>query len=204
MTLKILSKSKIAHKKTAIIIKNGGIAIIPTETVYGFAVNAFDIEAIKKVYDIKNRNCNKPLIVMASNIESLKTIVRIPHGALKIIQKFWPGQLTLIFPTTEIGQILSGGKKSLGVRIPNNKFVLKLLKELNIPIFTTSVNISNNISAKNLKETSRFNNIVDVMVDGGQCKFSFESTIIDMVKFPYVIVRKGCLDINKILKYIAY
>ncbi|MDR3274693.1 MAG: threonylcarbamoyl-AMP synthase [Endomicrobium sp.] len=202
MTLKISSNAKTAHKKTAEIIKNGGIAIVPTETVYGFAVNIFNIKAQKAVYNIKGRNYNKPLIVMAPDIRSLKTVVEIPEKALEIAKKFWPGQLTLIFPLTEIGQILSGGRKNLGVRIPDSKFMLKLLKELDTPIFTTSVNISNKSSAKNINETLRFDGFVDIIVDGGRCKFSFESTVIDMVKFPYVIIRKGCLDINEILKYI--
>ncbi|MDR3253866.1 MAG: threonylcarbamoyl-AMP synthase, partial [Endomicrobium sp.] len=187
---------------TAEIIQNGGIAIVPTETVYGFAVNVFNIKARKAVYNIKGRNYNKPLIVMAPDIRSLKVVVEIPEKALEIAKKFWPGQLTLIFPSTEIGQILSGGRKNLGVRIPDNKFMLKLLKELDMPIFTTSVNISDKTSAKNINETLRFDGFVDIIIDGGQCKFSFESTVIDMVKFPYVVIRKGCLDINEILKYI--
>jgi L-threonylcarbamoyladenylate synthase len=202
MTLKISAKDKTAHKKTAKIIKNGGIAVVPTETVYGFAVDAFNIEAQKTIYKIKGRNHKKPFIIMSSDIESVKTFVEIPKKALGIAKRFWPGQLTLIFPTTDTGKILSGGRKDLGVRIPNNEFMLKLLKEIGKPLFTTSVNRSNKKSAKNVNETLEFDGIVDVIVDGGQCEFSFESTVVDMVKFPYTIIRKGCLDTNKILKYI--
>ena len=200
--IKISHKDKDAHKKTAEIIKNGGVAVVPTETVYGFAVDAFNVEARKAVYKIKGRNFKKPLIAMTSDIEKVRILVDIPQKALKIAKKFWPGQLTLIFPTTELGKILSGGRDDLGVRIPDNEFMLKLLKEVGNPLFTTSVNVSGKKSAKTFEEALAFDKIADILVDGGACRFSFESTVIDMVKFPYIIIRKGCLDTNEILKYI--
>jgi L-threonylcarbamoyladenylate synthase len=201
-TLRILSKDKKAHIKTSQIIKNGGIAIVPTETAYGFAVDAFNVDAQKKVYKIKGRSQKKPLILMTKNLESAKPIIQIPQKALKIAEKFWPGQLTLIFSTTDLGKVISGGRANIGVRIPNNEFMLKMLEVLNSPVFTTSVNISNKKSAKDIKETLIFDNIVDIIVDGGKCKYSLESTVIDMVQYPYVIIRKGCLGTNEILKYI--
>jgi L-threonylcarbamoyladenylate synthase len=202
MTLRISSRDKMSYKKVAEVIKNGGIAIVPTDTVYGFAVDAFNIEAQKEVYKIKGRSHKKPFILMAPDIESIRMLVKIPEKVLKIAKKFWPGQLTLIFSTTEMGKILSGGRKDLGVRIPDSEFMLKLLKETGSPVFTTSVNMSNKKSAKNINETLRFDGMVDIAVDGGQCKFSFESTVIDVVKFPYMVVRIGCLDTDKILKCI--
>jgi L-threonylcarbamoyladenylate synthase len=202
MALRISSRNKMVYKKTAEFIKNGGIAIVPTDTVYGFAVDAFNIEAQKIVYRIKGRSNKKPFILMAPDIESIRIFVEIPERALKIAKRFWPGPLTLIFSTTEMGKILSGGRKDLGVRIPDSEFILKLLKEMGSPVFTTSVNMSNKKSAKNINETLKFDGMVDIAVDGGQCKFSFESTVIDAVKFPYIVVRRGCLDTDKILKCI--
>ena len=201
-TIKISSKDKNSHKKAAEIIKKGGVAVVPTETVYGFAADAFNIEAQRKIYKIKGRNFKKPLIAMTPDIEAVRMLVNIPEKALKIAKIFWPGQLTLIFPTTALGKMMSGGRDNLGVRIPNNEFMLKLLKEIGKPVMTTSVNASNKKSAKTFEETLEFDGIADIIVDGGKCDFSFESTVIDMVKFPYVIIRKGCLDTNEILKYI--
>jgi L-threonylcarbamoyladenylate synthase len=191
-----------SYKKTAEIIKNGGVAIVPTETVYGFAVDAFNINAQKKIYKIKGRSFKKPLILMVPDIKSARVLVDIPQKAYEIAKRFWPGQLTLIFPTTETGKMLSGGRKDLGVRIPDSEFILKLLREIKKPIFTTSVNISNQESAKKVEDVLEFDGIADIIIDGGQCKFSFESTVIDMVQFPYVILREGCLDSNELLKYI--
>jgi L-threonylcarbamoyladenylate synthase len=202
MTLKISLKEFDSYKKTAEIIKNGGVAIVPTETVYGFAVDAFNIDAQRKVYKIKGRNQKKPLILMTKNLERLKPIVEIPSKTLIIAKKFWPGQLTLIFPTTELGKLISGGRTNLGVRIPGSKFMLRMLEVLDSPVLTTSVNISNKQSAKDAKETLIFDDVVDIIVDGGECEYSFESTVIDVVQFPYIIIRKGCLDIDRILKYI--
>ena len=199
-TLKFSHEESGVYKKVAAILKGGGVAVVPTETVYGFAVDAFNISAREAVYEIKGRNQKKPLIIMTADIESVKTIVEIPQKALKIAKKFWPGQLTLIFPTTELGKIISGGRDNLGVRIPNNDFMLGLLKEIKTPLFTTSVNVSGEKSAKTYKDALAFDNIADAIIDGDKCKFSFESTVIDMVKFPYIIIRKDCLDTGEILK----
>jgi L-threonylcarbamoyladenylate synthase len=199
MALRISSLDKTACKKTSEIIKKGGIAVVPTETVYGLIVDAFNIGAQKALYKIKNRDVKKPLIAMSYSIENLRMFVDISGKALRIAEKFWPGQLTLIFPTTEMGKILSGGREDLGVRIPNSRFMLKLLKEIDNPVFTTSANVSNKKSAKDIDEVLGLDRMVDIIVDGGRCRFSFESTVVDMVKFPYVIIRRGCLDPNKIL-----
>jgi L-threonylcarbamoyladenylate synthase len=202
MAIKISYKDENAYKKAAEVVKRGGIAVVPTETVYGFAVDAFNIEAQKMIYKIKGRNFKKPLVAMTPDIESARILVDIPQKALIIAKKFWPGRLTLIFPTTLTGKILSGGRDNLGVRIPDDEFMLKFLKETGKPVMTTSANVSNKKSAKTFKETLQFDAAADIIVDGGKCKFSLESTVIDMVKFPYIVIRKGCLDTKEILKYI--
>ena len=88
----------------------------------------------------------------------------------------------------------------MGVRIPDDAFMLKLLKEIKTPLFTTSANSSGKQSAKTYEAALAFDGAADVIIDGGKCEFAFESTVIDMVKFPYVIIRKGCLDTSEILK----
>jgi L-threonylcarbamoyladenylate synthase len=190
--------------KCAEVMLSGGVAVVPTETVYGFACDAFNKTAQLKIYSVKGRNFSKPLILMPDTLENAKLFVDIPSSALKIIKKFWPGQLTLIFPTTELGKMITGGRTTLGVRIPDNKFLLNLLKKAKRPLFTTSANFSGEKSIKNGAEAHIFQNQcdIDIIVDSGTCKFSFESTVIDMVQFPYVVIRKGCLDTNKILSYI--
>lgn len=185
------------------ILKNKGIAVLPTDTVYGIMTSVFNFEGQKQIYKLKNRAVRKPLILMSDNVETLKRFVIFPNGTDKIVTEFWPGQLTLILPTTELGKMLTGGRDNLGVRIPDCKLLLDIMAKYNVPLMTTSANISGKDSAKNAATAiSYFDGKIDLIVDGGKCEFSFESTVIDMVKFPYVVIRKGCLDCKKLLEYI--
>jgi L-threonylcarbamoyladenylate synthase len=202
MTLNLFAKNKYSYKIVSKIVKNGGIAIVPTDTVYGFIVDVFNINAQKMLYKIKKRDFKKPFILMSYNIKNIKSFVKMSDDVLKFVKDFWPGQVTLILETTEIGKIVSYGRSDLGVRIPNNKFMLDLLNEIGNPVFSTSANFSLKKSAKDICDVSCFNNIVDVIVDGGKCTFSNESTILDMIKFPYIIVRNGSFNVKKMYQNI--
>lgn len=185
------------------ILKNKGIVVLPTDTVYGIMTSVFNFDGQKQIYKLKGRNLKKPLILMSNSIETLKRFVVFPKDIEKIVMEFWPGQLTLILPTTELGKLLTGGKDNLGVRIPNCKILLDIMAKYDIPLMTTSANISGKESAKTAKTAKKyFDTKIDLIVDGGKCEFSFESTVIDMIKFPYVVIRKGCLDCKKLLEYI--
>ncbi len=207
METKVLNVKKDDKKKlleiTSDILEKNGIAVLPTDTVYGIMTSIFNMTGQKNIYKMKSRNDRKPLIMLSHDMEVLKQFVVFPKKTEKIISEFWPGQLTLILPTTEIGKILTGGRDNLGVRIPNCKILLEIMKQYNKPLMSTSANVSGKESAKDAKAALEyFKNKVELIVDDGKCKFSFESTVIDMVKFPYVVIRKGCLDCNKLLKYI--
>lgn len=185
------------------ILKNKGIVVLPTDTVYGIMTSVFNFDGQKQIYKLKNRAQKKPLILMSDKIETLKKFVIFPKDIDKIVMEFWPGQLTLILPTTELGKMSIGGRDNLGVRIPNCKILLDIMAKYDVPLMTTSANISGKDSAKTAETAIEyFNNKIDLIVDDGKCEFSFESTVIDMVKFPYVVIRKGCLDCHKLLKYI--
>ena len=185
------------------ILKNKGIVVLPTDTVYGIMTSVFNFEGQKQIYKLKNRPEKKPLILMSDNIKTLKRFVIFPKGIDKIVMEFWPGQLTLILPTTELGKMLTGGRDNLGVRIPDCKILLDVMAKYDIPLMTTSANVSGKVSAKTAETAIQyFDGKIDLIVDGGKCEFSFESTVIDMVKFPYVVIRKGCLDCKKLLEYI--
>ena len=207
MKTKIISTKKESSdfiiETTNDILKNKGIVVLPTDTVYGIMTSVFNFEGQKQIYKLKHRAARKPLILMSDNIETLKKFVIFPKGIDKIVMEFWPGQLTLILPTTELGKMLIGGRDNLGVRIPNCKILLDIMAKYNVPLMTTSANISGKDSAKTAKTAiDYFDSKIDLIVDGGKCEFSFESTVIDMVKFPYVVIRKGCLDCKKLLEYI--
>lgn len=202
LSTKTENKTKLISEVVEI-LQQKGIVVLPTDTVYGVMTSIFNQEGQKNIYKLKNRNDRKPLILLSHDTDLLKQFVVFPKKIEKIIKDFWPGQLTLILPTTEIGKILTGGRDNLGVRIPNCKILLDIMNLHNLPLMSTSANISGKESAKDAKLVLKyFKDKVNIIVDDGKCKFSFESTVIDMVKFPYVVIRKGCLDCNKLLKYI--
>ncbi|MGE4384589.1 MAG: L-threonylcarbamoyladenylate synthase [Endomicrobiaceae bacterium] len=207
MKSKILNTNKenkrIIIKETINILESGGIVVLPTDTVYGIMTSIFNQSGQKQIYKLKNRNDRKPLIMLSDKISTLEQFVIFPKKISKIVKDFWPGQLTLILPTTELGKLLTGGRNNLGVRIPNCKILLDIMSEYNIPLMSTSANVSGKKSAVSADIAAEyFDKKIDAIIDAGVCKFSFESTVIDMVKFPYVVIRKGCLDCNRLLEYI--
>ena len=201
-----INKKKIERKKleeTSSVLCNGGIVVFPTDTVYGISAGAFHLEAQKGIYELKGRSYKKPLILMSYDVKSLESLVTISDDARKLMKKFWPGPLTLILPTTRLGKIVMGGRNNTAVRIPEDDTVLSLLKIFGSPIATTSANPSSKPSIKKGKDVVKvFKGKVDIILDAGECSIGKESTIIDMVKFPYIIVREGCLSSKKLLNYL--
>ena len=201
--IKVNSKSPQprAIKKAAEVLSKGGIVIFPTDTVYGLAAGAFDLHAQKKIYKLKGRSFRKPLILMANDLNSLGHFVTIDHEAKKLAKCFWPGPLTMILKTTQLGRIVMGGRKDAGVRIPKDKIVSALIKACGFPIATTSANFSQKPSAKKGAEALKyFDGKAELLLDCGLCALGRESTVIDMVKFPYVLLRKGCVSDKEIIK----
>ncbi|HBU70339.1 MAG TPA: threonylcarbamoyl-AMP synthase [Elusimicrobia bacterium] len=198
------SRPSAAKLKEAVsALEKGGVVIFPTDTVYGMAANAFNAAARKKIYALKGRHFTKPLILMVPNIAAASLVAEVPHKAIKIAKKFWPGPLTLIFPTSTHGKMVMGGRKDVGVRIPDDSVAGMLLKLCPFPLATTSANPSGKESAVDAKTAEKyFGGKLDLIIDSGACRHARESTVIDMVHFPYVVIREGCLPSKKLLKYI--
>ncbi|MFH1369233.1 MAG: L-threonylcarbamoyladenylate synthase [Elusimicrobiota bacterium] len=190
-------------KKAAEVLKNGGLVAIPTETVYGLAVSAFNADAQKKVYKLKGRSFNKPLILMASSAAQMDKLIELHDKAKKMAKKYWPGPLTLVCHTTYLGKLAMSGRHNCGVRIPADKVVAGLLELCPFPLATTSANPSSKPSAKSGKEALKyFDGKIDLLLDSGKCRIGKESTVVDATHFPFVVVREGCLPKKELLKYI--
>lgn len=189
-------------KEAAQIIKNGGVVIFPTDTVYGLGTNALLPESVKRIYKIKKRPLHKPLILLiGSKAEVRKLASEISSSAEKLIAKFWPGPLTLIFKASPLGCLITGGLGTISLRIPKNKIALALIKEAGVPVATTSANISSENSITNILSTTRtLKNRVDLIIDGGKSRLGIESTIVDVTTFPPQMLREGYIPKNKILK----
>jgi L-threonylcarbamoyladenylate synthase len=190
-------------RKAAEVLRCGGVIVLPTDTVYGLAANAFSAAAAKKIYRLKGRSFRKPLILMAPDAKSLGFLVEMTAQARALMKRYWPGPLTIVLPATNLGKLLMGGRANVGVRIPKDRTVLALLKLTGFPLATTSANPSGSDSSKDAATAARyFKGKVDVIIDCGKSKLGSESTVLDMTHFPFTVVRDGCLKKSEILKFI--
>ena len=198
MTLKVNCDDE-GIEKTFQVIKNGGIVIFPTDTVYGIGCNPYNVNAIEKIYEIKSREKIKSLPVLAYSLDIVKKITDIDTFTEKIIKKYWPGPLTLILELTDkkLKKSLKLDNK-IAVRIPDSKCTLKLLKKCGL-LVGTSANISGNPSSTDPKECLK--NIInyDVFLNGGTITSKGESTIIEIENEEIKIIRKGVLKKEEIM-----
>lgn len=192
-------------KAKEILIKNGLIAI-PTETVYGLAGNAFSEIAVKNIFDLKNRPYYNPLIVHIKSAEYLTEIAtNIPPIAQKLADLFWPGPLTLVLnKNAKIPNIVTAGKDTVAVRVPNHKLTLDLLKQLDFPLAAPSANPFGSISPTCAKHVhDYFKEKLEAILDGGICENGIESTIIGFENNKPVLYRHGSLPIEEIEKVVG-
>ena len=188
-------------EEAAKVIREGGLVVFPTETVYGIGANAFDESACRKIFKAKGRPQDNPLIVHISSMEMLREVVSdVPDKAHEFIDKLWPGPLTLIMrKSEEIPDVVSASLPTVAVRMPSHP-VAKLLIELSgYPIAAPSANLSGKPSPTDFEHVaSDMMGRVDVMIDAGETPFGIESTIVDLTKEPPVLLRPGPLTLEQI------
>jgi L-threonylcarbamoyladenylate synthase len=182
------------------------VVAIPTETVYGLAGNIYSEKAIRKIFEVKQRPLFNPLIVHIPSIDQLEKVAReFPIKAQKLAEAFWPGPLTLILPKKlNLPEIVTGGKDTVGVRIPNHPVTLSLLKQLSFPLAAPSANPYNRISPTNSDHVKTyFGNILPMVLEGGECKNGIESTIIGFENNEAILYRLGAISVEEIEKIIG-
>lgn len=192
-------------KEPANIIKNGGIVIFPTETVYGIGVNGLNETAIKKLYEVKQRPINKPISLLVNSIEMIEKVAKdITEIEYDLIKKFLPGPLTIVLKKKDIvPDIVTAGFDTVGIRMPENEIAQKLVEYAGVPIATPSANISGKPSGTNLKEIMKdFNNKVDYFIDGGVSKIGVASTIVQVIDGNPCILREGKISEEQIMEQI--
>mgnify|MGYP001320131305 FL=1 len=182
--------------------KNDCIAV-PTETVYGLAGNAYSNIAVKKIFKLKKRPMNNPLIVHYYDINKLKQDCHINDNFIKLFNKFSPGPITFILKLkkdSKISNFVTNKQKTLAVRFPKHLLFRKLLKNLNYPLAAPSANISTKLSSVQASDViEEFGSKIKYILNGGKCQIGVESTIINLTTKP-TILRFGGLDILKIEK----
>ncbi len=173
-------------------LKKGGIIVFPTETVYGIGVDAFNEDAVKSLYEKKQRSFDKPLLMHISGIEMAEEIAYLDDNARNLINKFTPGPLTLVVKRKgNLPSVAVSGGDTVGLRFPSNPEFLKLSKAFGGPIAATSANISGEKSAITPSQLEPVLGIADVVLNGGECRLGLESTIVSLVGDKPKILRLG-------------
>ncbi|NSW91256.1 MAG: threonylcarbamoyl-AMP synthase [Firmicutes bacterium] len=194
-----IEKDKLIY--AAEIIKNGGLVAFPTETVYGLGANALNSEAVKKIFKAKGRPLDNPLIVHIADIKSIdKLVVEMPCGVQKLIDKFWPGPLTLVFKKSPvIPDEITAGLDTIAIRMPSHPIALALIKEAGLPIAAPSANSSGRPSptlASHVLED--LSGKINLIIDGGSTHVGLESTVLDTTSFPPSILRPGGVTLEQL------
>ena len=195
-------KTNLANiKKAKKLLNKSECIAIPTETVYGLAGNAYSNTACKKIFKLKKRPKNNPLIVHYFNLRHLEKDCHFNNDFKKLYEKFCPGPITFILnlkKNSKISKFVTNNKNSLGVRFPSHQITRNLLKELEFPLAAPSANISSKVSAVNSSDVKEdFGRKIKFILEGGRSKIGLESTIID-TRYKPKILRLGGLDLSKI------
>lgn len=188
-------------KEAAVWLRKGEVVAIPTETVYGLAGNAYNVNAIQKIYDVKNRPLSNPLIVHALNMQQVKSLVKEFSAEAELLAKsFWPGPLTMILPKSAIiPDIVTAGQQTVAVRVPSHPLTLDLLSLLEFPLAAPSANKFNYISPVTAEAVSEMlGNEVPYILDGGRCQKGIESTIVSVERGEVKILRQGAVTEEQI------
>jgi L-threonylcarbamoyladenylate synthase len=181
----------------ASLIKAGGLVIFPTDTVYGLGADALNTETVKRVYRVKRRPQDKPLIIQVADIEQVHDLAAgVPQEASTLMEKFWPGALTLVFNQ-------KSSSKTIALRMPDNKIALSLIRKAGVPLTSPSANLSGEPSPSRVEEISEeLIKEVDLVIDGGETKIGIESTILDLTTFPPQVLREGAILSSEIKSFL--
>ncbi|MBR5381573.1 MAG: threonylcarbamoyl-AMP synthase [Oscillospiraceae bacterium] len=179
------------------IIRAGGLAAVPTETVYGLAANGLDGAAVEKLYEVKGRPGSKPISLLVSGMEQAEALCRdIPEDAYTLARAFFPGPLTMIlYKSGLVPSVVTAGGDTVGIRCPAAPLTLELIRLAGVPLAAPSANPSGAPSPKDIETVlAYFDGRIECAIDGGPCAVGVESTIVDMTQKPYRIRRAGGLS----------
>lgn len=194
-------------KEGAKIIKNGGIVLFPTETVYGIGADALNDDAVKKIFVAKGRAQDNPLILHISDMDMLEQVAEnISELEYKLMDAFWPGPFTIILnKKKDIAKVATCDGNTVGVRMPSNKIAHDLIKEANIPIAAPSANISGKPSGTKISDIiDELKDKVDFVIDGGETDIGIESTVVRVINDEVRILRPGKITKEDIERIIAH
>ena len=192
--------------QAALLLKQGGLVAIPTETVYGLAANALDEKAVARIFEAKRRPSFDPLIVhIGSESDALRFSSSFPPNAARLAEAFWPGPLTLILPKKDIPDLVTAGHSTVGIRMPDHPLTRTLLKQLPFPLAAPSANPFGYVSPTSAQHVlDQLSHQVDYILDGGNAGVGVESTIIECKGDEVHVLRLGGLPLEIIEEVLGH
>ena len=181
-------------ERAADILLTGGTVIFPTDTVFGIGANALDDKAVEKIFEIKKRDKNKPINVLIADYEDILKVAEIPSREEgKLMEKFWPGPLTIILKRKEnVANTAASNGDTIGVRMPNSEVTRNLIREVGFPLATTSANVSGNEPGETIEKIDKeLLENVDFILENGENSSKIASTIVKFENGKPVILREG-------------
>lgn len=206
-TIKNNENTKNNINEAANIIKQGGLVLFPTETVYGIGASGLNSNAVEKIYKAKRRKSDNPLILHISNMDMLNILAKdITEVEYSLMNTFWPGPFTIILNKKDIiPDIVTGGLNTVAVRMPSNKIALELIQSANVPIAAPSANISGKPSGTNITDIyEELKDKIDYAIDGGNCEVGLESTVVKVEQNTVRILRPGKITKEQIEKIVDF
>lgn len=187
------------------LLRNGNVVAIPTETVYGLAAQIFDDNAVRRIFEVKGRPQDNPLIVHISDLNMMDGLIQsVPDSAGTLIQHFWPGPLTIIFKKTEkVSDVVTCGLDSVAIRYPEHPVARAIIDAAGIPLAAPSANLSGKPSPTTAAHCVHdLDGLIPMIIDGGECRVGVESTVISLTGEVPTILRPGIISLEDIKRWV--
>ena len=192
--------------RAASIINDGGLVAFPTETVYGLGALGLSEESVLKIFSVKGRSLEVPLILHVSSMEMFEeSVSEVPEIAYKLIKSFWPGPLTLVLPKSiKVPKAVTAGKETVGVRWPSHPLAQELIKLVNEPLAAPSANKFMSLPPLTAGDVvEELNGSIDAVIDAGEVPLGIESTVLDLTANPFKVLRPGSVPIDVLENFLG-
>ena len=197
----VAAYSGVAIDHAARLLREGGLVVIPTDTVYGVSAALICPDSIARLFTVKRRPIDRPIALLVDNIAHVETVVdEITPDGRRLMERFWPGGLTLALPKKlGVPDVVTASGPSVAVRMPDHPVPRALARRLGAPLPTTSANVSGRPSPANARAAeSELGDLVDLILDGGEAIVGVESTVLDLTTNPPTVRRVGAISIEAI------